>query len=321
MKRILATMTVALGVSMLALAPPPVAATTWNQPPSPPAASVPDPVSTGDATGDGGRTGTVSHCAVVAVPSYLGVSCAGAADWGAKTVKQILGKDPVPGCWDEALSDTELSAMGLSNQAGPQGYRWYWERCLHGIDPKTKTIQPGGISIDVGLTKIDNGQKTKQLTQRQQQLVAAEDNNAGVPAPVAGVTPSSHPRVGQWVSFVDGTADEVVVPAGAVTLRARVTGLDVEPLGAGGGDEVSCPGTGVKAQAGDSPATEPAGCWYKYAHSSAAQPQEAYPVRMTAHWTVETSVPGGGGWVPFTEFTKSQTTRLPVTEIQTLVVS
>lgn len=298
------------GFAIGELPPPPASGGDTTQPPA---------TSTGDVGGTGGDTGEVGGCAVVAVPSYLGVSCAGAADRGGKTVKEILGDDPVPGCWDDAVSDAELASMNLQNQPGEGGYTWYWERCLSGIDKKTKEVEDGGIKIDVTLKQIDNGDPVKTLTTRQASLVKAYENNAGVPAPLAGVTPSSHPHVGQWVSFVDGTADELSVPAGAVTLRAHITSIDVKPLGADDDETVTCPGTGVRAGAADTPDSRPDGCWYKYLRSSADQPDEAYPVLMTAHWTVDTSV-GGGGWENFTSFTKSQVTNIPVTEIQTLVV-
>jgi len=143
------------------------------------------------------------------------------------------------------------------------------------------------------------------------------------------VTPSARPHVGQWVSFVDAQkGPEVTVPAGPLTLRATLTSIDVEPLGAGNG-MISCPATGVVAT-GETPPDDvaggaspfgfhQAGCWYKYDKSSIDQADESYPVNMTAHWDVETS-PDGVNWTHFTDFTKSQVTDVPVTEIQTLVV-
>lgn len=284
-------------------------------------ASSPDPgASSGSTPGDtGGDHGQVGGCSVVAVPTYLGVACSGAKDRDGKTVAEILGKDPVPDCWDDPVSDTELAAMALHNEPGPAGYTYYWERCLSGIDKDTKKVEPGGIKIDITLQKIDNGDEVKHLTDNQAALVQGYEGNKGVPSPLAGVTPSSHPHVGQSISFVDASPDEVVVPAGAVTLRAHITSIDVKPLGAGEDTTITCPGTGVRAESGDTPDSRPDGCWYKYEHSSADEPDEAYPVLMTANWTVDTSV-GGGAWTYFTSFTKSQVTNVPVTEIQTLVV-
>jgi hypothetical protein len=298
-------------------------------PPSTPAPPQPPDTSTGDVGGTGGGSDTRGGCAVVAGPSYLGVSCAGAQDRGGKTVKEILGDDPVPGCWDDPVPEDQLAKMGRHNEPGAGGLTWYWERCLTGIDKQTKKVEPGGIKIDVTLVSIENGDHVKTLTANQAALVKPYEKTAGVPPPLAGVTPSAHPHVGQWVSFVDTTGDEVDVPAGAVTLRARLTSIDVEPLGAGNGT-ISCPGTGVVASSGDAPPQagdsgwdplgwDADGCWYKYTHSSADQPDETYPVQVTAHWTAETSV-GGGAWAHLADFTKSQVTNIPVTEIQTLVV-
>lgn len=283
----------------------------------------------GDTTSDG-KTGNVGGCAVVAVPSYLGLSCAGAGGGEGETAKQILDGDPVPGCWDEPVTDAELAAMGLSNQEGAGGYTYYWYRCLHGIDKKTAVVGPDGMSITPPkLITIDNGDKVVLLTQNQQRLVQAQEKNSGVPAPKTGVTPSSRPRVGQWVSFVDVSQPRVVtVDAGVLRLRATETRIDVEPLGAGKG-MVSCPDSGVVAT-GETPPNDvtdggspfgfhQAGCWYRYDHSSIDEDDEAYSVNMTAHWDVETS-PDGVTWTHFTDFTKSQVTEVPVTEIQTLVV-
>jgi len=272
-------------------------------------------------SGDSGTPtyGTVKNCAIVSSSSYLGMSCAG-ADGGGRTVKQILGPSDVPGCWDEKLTDSELVAMNVTNSPGPDGWTYYWGKCLSGIDPKTKTIEGDGIKITMGLIRIDNGDPVKTLDTRQWELVRGLANNSNIPVPVAGVSPADHPRVGGDVSFFDGTDDTVPVQVGAVLLRAQVTSIDIEPLGPERAPKISCPGTGVVADSGDSPRTRPDGCWYRYPRSSAAQPQDAYPVQITAHWRVEVSADGGATFTLFNRFTKSAITRVPVTEIQTLVV-
>ncbi|MFT4082977.1 MAG: hypothetical protein QM638_10355, partial [Nocardioides sp.] len=171
--------------------------------------------------------------------------------------------------------------------------------------------------MSVELERIANGKAVRHLTSRQRDLVGSVEGDRQVPAPVAGVSPSSHPRVGEQVAFFDGTADGLRVRAGSVSLHAWVTRLVVKPLGAGHQGSVSCPGSGVVAGAGDTPGNTPGGCWWKYVASSAGLPGDVYPVEVTAFWRVDSSV-GGGSWTPFTRFTKSQVTRVPVTEIQTL---
>ncbi|NNM44397.1 hypothetical protein [Knoellia koreensis] len=263
------------------------------------------------------------NCSVVSSPSYLGVSC-GSASGGGLTVKEILGKDPVPECWNERLTASELDAMGLANTSGqPGGASWYWERCLKGIDPKTYKIGPDGISFTIGLVSIKDGDPLTTLTERQRKLVEFKGADQQIPPPIAGVSPAAHPRVGGWVSFFDGSPAEVTASGGgAVVLRARVTSLEVAPLGEDDPARVSCSGTGVKAVKGDNPTTKPDGCWFKYTESSAAQPDQKYPVKMTANWAVEVSASGPNGpFTPFNTFSKSQITTVPVTEIQSIVVN
>jgi len=283
--------------------------------------TTPSPTPPGDPSSDSGgpKYGTVKNCAIVSSSSYFGMSCAG-SESGGRTIKQILGPSDVPGCWDEPLTDAELVAMNVTNSPGPDGWTYYWEKCLSGIDPKTKTIEPGGVKVTIGLVRIDHGDPVKTLDVRQQQLVDAFADQGNIPVPVAGVSPADHPRVGGDVSFFDGTPDHLQVAFGSVVLRARIVSIDVEPLGPGTSPKLSCRGTGVVADSGDTPQSRPHGCWYRYLRSSAAQPNDAYPVQITAHWTVESSADGGATFTVFNTFTKSAITRIPVTEVQALVV-
>ena len=284
-------------------------------PPKPPPATDPTP-----GTDSGTPTyGTVKNCAIVSSSSYLGMSCAG-SNTGGRTIKQILGDSEVPGCWDEPLTEAELVAMNVENSPGPDGWTYYWEKCLSGIDPKTKTLEPDGIKITVGLVRIDNGDPVKTLDHNQQELIDGYADRGNIPVPVAGVSPADHPRVGGDVSFFDGTPGSLQVAFGSVVLRARIDSIDIEPLGSGRPPEISCPGTGIVAGPGDTPESEPGGCWYRYLRSSAGQPQDSYPVQITAHWTVESSADGGATFTVFNRFTKAAVTRVPVTEIQALVV-
>lgn len=305
----LAWMAFAGGGSVMAATPLPSPTTSTSVPPT-----------TQPGTDSGGpKYGTVKGCAIVSSSSYLGLSCAGSALDG-KTVKEILGHSEVPDCWDEPLNEAELSAMNVSNKPGPDGWTYYWEKCLKGIDPKTKTIEPEGISITMGLRAIHNGDPVKTLDANQQELIKGFATNGNIPPPIAGVSPIDHPRVGADVSFFDGTADHVDVPLGAIVLRAKVDSIDIEPLGAGRAPKISCPGTGLVAGPGDTPANRPAACWYRYLHSSAGQPEDAYPVQITAHWSVGVSTDGGATFAPFNAFTKSQITTVQVKEVQALVV-
>lgn len=308
----------ASALCLMSLANAPSQAVTWGNPPQDPGGSVPGETVTGPTTGQ------VGNCSVVSSPAYLGLSC-GSASGDGLTVKQILKGDPVPGCWHEPLTEAELAAIGYEN--GPGASRWFWERCLKGINRKTLQIEPGGIRFTIGLVSLGPGDPIHHLTAHQAALVEFHNDDQQIPAPVAIASPSARPRVGAWVSFFNGTEDEVTASAGAVQLRARITDIAVEPLGARApdADTVRCEGTGIRAASGDTPETLPGACWYRYEKSSSGQPlvtaegQPAYPVVITATWAVDVVV--GGTATPFNSFTKSQVTSLPVTEIQAIVVN
>jgi len=275
------------------------------------------PPSTGGASDSGGyATGQVRNCSIVSSPSYLGVSCGSSSGGNKRTIKEILDGDPLPECWHEPLTAAELVALGNENR---EDSAWHWERCLTGIDRETLRVLPGGVGFTIGLVAL-TPEDVRTLTRNQEQLVRFHGKDGQIPAPVAAVSPTAHPRVGGWVSFFNGTRSQVSVDTGTVVLRARVERIDVHPLGEGAGDTVACPGTGHRAERGDTPQSHPAGCWYKYEQSSAGEPDQKYPALITAHWRVDVSDDAGGSFRYFNSFTKSQTTTIPVTEIQALVV-
>lgn len=281
----------------------------------------PPPTGTGGATGDRPAVQTTWHnCSIVSGPSYVGGVCAGSTSQG-KTVKQILGDDPVPDCWDEPVSEEQLAAMGRDNVPGPDGYAYYWEHCLTGVDKKTKTVEPGGMHISTELHTIDNGKPPRTLTANQQALVDGKSDQGNVPAPIAVVSPPDHPRVGLDVAFSNASSGDFYVrPLGAV-IHAYVDHTYVEPLGAGVPPKKDCPGNGTVAQPGQRPADGDGLCWYRYLRSSAGLPHETYDVQITSHWVVEISATGAPGtFERLDDFMKSATTRIPVTEIQALVV-
>ena len=92
----------------------------------------------------GPTTGQVGNCSVVSSPAFLGLSC-GSATGAVMSAEQILDGDKVPDCWHEPLTEAELAAVGYQNTPGPDGSRWYWERCMKGIDP---TSGVSGVEID-----------------------------------------------------------------------------------------------------------------------------------------------------------------------------
>ena len=301
-------------MSLALLASPSTASADIGPPATPP----PPPPS-----GSTGRPAQETHwrnCTIVSGPTYIGGVCAGEGNKG-RTVKQILGDDPVPDCWDDKASDAELAAMDKQNVSGPDGYTYYWHRCLTGVDKKTKTVEPGGMHIESGLVAIPNGTPPLTLTQHQQDLVDGLADSGNVPTPVAVVSPSDHPRVGLDVAFFNASPGELTVrPLGAV-IRAHVVHTSVEPLGKGVLPTIGCPGNGTVARPGQTPAEGDGLCWYKYLRSSAGQADDVYHVQITSHWVVDISPTGEPGtFERIDEFDKSAISRMPVTEVQALVV-
>lgn len=315
----------ALGAAVAVAAPAHAIDPGGGDPPPPPPPSdggstEPPPSTGGPYTSSGPSYGQVSNCSVVSTPNYIGLSCGsgGAEVQTAGEYFKVKKKKDLPGCSHEPLGQAELDALQYENTPGPDGTTWYWEYCLKDPELDTPVNQ---IEFTVSIVWIRNSENVE-VDVLINQLVDLQSGS--VPFPVAVATPSSRPRVGSWVSFVNGTDDQLTVSAGNVTLDARVIGMTVKPLGEGDPASVSCPGTGYAASKGDTPQTNP-GCWWKYAKSSSGQQlvnsegQPSYPVEITATWAVDVIV--GGNRQPFNTFQKSQVTALPVTEIQALVVS
>jgi hypothetical protein len=263
---------------------------------------------------------TWRNCTIVSGPEYIGGVCAGSKSEG-RTVKEILGKDPVPVCWDDRVSDEDLAAMDKANVPGPDGYTFYWRSCLSGVDPKTKKVEPGGMHIKTWLTHLDNGTPPETLTDNQRELVEGVAERGNIPTPVAVVSPSDHPRVGLDVAFLNGSKGSLDVnPLGAY-IHAYVDHTTIEPLGQGVPPEVGCRGNGTPASRGQTRVEGDGLCWYRYLRSSAGQVEDKYQVRITSHWVVEISPSGKAGtFEPLDQFTKSAITPVPVTEVQALVV-
>lgn len=296
-----------------------------SNPGTPPTGTTPIPGSdTSDSSGsDDVTTGQVGNCHVVSSSSYLGLAC-GSGKGGTVNVKRILGDDPVPDCWDEKLSAAQLAAIGEENVEGADGHTWYWRTCLK---PNTVSKDPNKFApeFDLRIIKIDNGDPTKTLTENQAELIEMSGADSMIPSPVAVTSPAKRPRVGAWISFFDAgsvasTGSEanpslISVQAGDVELRAWVESITVWPIGEGEGQPLDCDGLGMRARDGQTPENTPGDCWYRYERSSIDEPGQAYPVRVIAHWRVEAN------GVLFDTFDKSQTTTMPVTEIQAIVVN
>jgi hypothetical protein len=273
-------------------------------------------------------------------PDGFGVVCAGGKG-GFSTVKQILGRDRLPTCWDEELTTADLDRIVATDR---DDFGYYWQRCLTGIDPKTLKIDADGgsftqelvtfakpvVNCQPGQLAKPDGSCVVSLSARQRRLVAIEGADELIPFPVAVSSPIPKVRVNADVAFSDGSATSVgpVIRSGAgvgtVRMQAKVIGFSVSPTGDDGA-KVSCARGGVLVGLGDTPASVPGACWYRYEKSSAGQPDSRFPVSTTATWEIRYSAGAANApwrdWKVLNTITKTQVTQIPVTEIQTLVIN
>jgi hypothetical protein len=287
------------------------------------------------APSDGPQTTTVRTCRLYAEPESFGLTCRHGTD-GFDTIRQILGGDPLPDCWDDQLPpDLAIALAPEVAQNRDKGLKgdFYLHVCLKGVDPKTLKVEPGGIHYTQNPVWIEPPARPTTLTDRQRGLVATADQNQRIPLPVVATSPSTTPRVGQdvsfWVTNDRQTAPLVVAGPGVgrVVMRGRLVFLQVTPDPSQ--SAVGCRGAGLRADRADSPTSAPGACWWRYARSSATQPGQsqavdgavlpAYDVPTVATWVVEYD-PGDGVWHTLATFERRQALEQPVTEIQTLVV-
>jgi hypothetical protein len=242
------------------------------------------------------------------------------------SVKQILGGDPVPTCWDVPLTDAELAQLETSEQyLDLEHFDYYWHRCLNGISADYKITWP--VTVTSQLHPLPKGTPPKTLTDRQGRLIryyASGSNDYPIATAVA--SPSVRVRTNENVAFhaVPDSSDQVAV--GGVVMQARITHLTVAPLGPDG-PSVGCDGAGLTVSPSDTPdSTEPgAACWYAFTHSSAGQPDDKYPMRVTATWAVRYTTDPAAPWSSWTllndNIQVTSTTNQTVNDIQTLIIN
>ncbi|RLV47853.1 hypothetical protein D9V37_17195 [Nocardioides mangrovicus] len=308
---------VAAALVVLAVSAPSQAGIDPNPTPNPD----PDPVSQSQGATDSGGTATADSggCHLVSTPQSLGSYCPG-GESDTASIKAIMGKEKFKKCWDDPMSAEDQALTGYYDAPDEVPPRWgYWERCLMGIDDDL-TVHPP-IYLRQTAEYIYDQSKIRRIGDNERKLLVF--TNHTIPYPVAVVSPTTSPRVNQWLSFFDGqpakdvdgvTEHQVTVTALGQTLVAKEEKIVVRPRGTNDDDSISCPGSGHKAVAGETPVAG-GNCWYRYPRSSAGQPDDKYPVRITAYWTVYLN------GARFNSFQKSTTANIPVTEIQAINVS
>jgi hypothetical protein len=151
-----------------------------------------------------------------------------------------------------------------------------------------------------------------------------------IPAPTTGRYPAGTMQDGQPFTVVNAYTWFWTDPDSFRTLTARAdaggvwaqvtvtpTALSFDP--GDGAAAVACPGPGVAWQRSDGVwAPSPAGCHYRYPHSSIDQPDQqvtaTYGIRWSVAWTSST---GASGTLP--DLTTSSTATFAVAEVQAVV--
>lgn len=139
-----------------------------------------------------------------------------------------------------------------------------------------------------------------------------------LPAPAIAANPSSEQLVTlpTWLWLSSGWQQQSAtasVPGVSVTAVARPTSL---VWSMGDGATVTCRDAGIPFPAdGDPRASSPA-CGHTYQSSSAGQPNDAYPVAATVHWSITWSGAGQAGEFP--DMTTTATTDFRVVESQAI---
>jgi hypothetical protein len=305
-----------------------------NPDPTPPT-SPPPTSSTSSSSGDPAQ-GTSHNCSLYATSAAYGLSCYHGA--ARQTVGEILKKDSEDFCWDERISDADLQSKYQYEQNPDAPY--YLHSCITGLDrdrPATPGNQPGmvlsqwviEIAHDATACKGDQPFPADRvstcimvLTDNQQTIVDTVDSLSGqIPGVVITTHPSTRVRTNEDVAYTDSaeggltkTADKQI---GAVRMWAEMDKFSIHPYGPDGTSK-TCNGTADVSDT-DTPQTKPDACWWAYDASSHDQPDQVYPFRAEADWTVY--VDGGAGARVFAQFKKFSDLQLPVSDIQTIVVN
>jgi hypothetical protein len=319
-------------------------------PPPPPSAPSPSPP-------DQPTHGTVRNCSLFATSTNFGLSCVSGSG-NAKTVKEILHGDPVDFCWDEPIPTAQLASVyGYPPVDGTTYYvhscvtgldvnNTQYNQPDVELSQSTFAITDPAADCKRPYTVQMTGQCLMHLTDNQQVIVGGLEANSGdIPATTVATHPTTRVRTNEDVAYSD--AVDGVVPAahggvqtpakqaGAVRMWAEMDGcrdldggrsavakygecFSIRPYGPNKDPHIYCDGTGDVTDQ-DTPQSKPDACWWAYPQSSANQPDQVYPLRAEADWTVYYQVAGGAP-VAFATFHKISDVQLQVFDIESIVI-
>ncbi len=300
------------------------------------------------SSGDGGPVHAQRRsCSLYANASSYGLSCISGGSGSAPLVKTLLDGDPKPTCWDTVVSPEDAASQYGETVPDDRDYDYYLLSCITGLDENSTLFDQPALSLSQKLIEITKGTpacpdpKKTSFTAAQLsgddthcllELIGNQSKVTGFlasdSAQIPNITIVTHPstvvRTGVDTVFTDAavcddctdngtrTAPE---SAGGVTMYAQMDSFTILPYGpysndpSDGKDAVGpCDGTADPSAAG--------ACHYTYRHSSSDQPGHAYPFRAVATWSVHIV----GEDAPFAVFHKYDDLKLPVADVQTLVI-
>jgi hypothetical protein len=281
------------------------------------------------------KYGHVNNCSIYATSASFGMTCA--QGWGRaqqRTVKEVLDGDDPPHCWDERISaDDQVAKYGLAD--APEGTTYYMHYCVSDIDVNAPVGSLRAMHLNVQILEIPNdakpcpspqpperaGRCIMTLTTNQQHVVELSEPAGGrIPPIVIVPQPATRIRTNQAVAYQNrggaGRTRSKVFQVGTVRMWAELNRFSIQPYGPTD-ERITCDGS-IRVTDNDSPDSTPRACWFTYLASSARQADQVYPFRAEADWTVY--VDAGLGPEEFAHFQKYDDLRLPVYDVQTLVI-
>lgn len=331
---------------------------TFTVTPSPAGVTGASSATAGDSSPVGDND-AVAGCHMYANRRSFGVDCSTVSVGPGVDPKDILGDEGFPECWDVPLSTEQALDRGLRAPIDADGKyaegQYAVEMCLAGVDRETLAGQ-GYLAQRVRWLAANTSLR-QPPTERQAALIL-EKGACGRLDVALIAQPSTHPRVGQDVAFrvqpmnldcralvtetdlgteVVGSGDAQGSPTlpdlddnpdtvgplrlddpdgvGVVEMRGTVAGFQVHWESGRG---CTCTTGNGEIPPSATPGTA-SGCWAVFDRSSASQPGEVYRLDVIVDWQIQYRR-GAGGWVDWRRVSREYRLRMPVTEIQTLVV-
>lgn len=133
------------------------------------------------------------------------------------------------------------------------------------------------------------------------QLAQQAYNQLRLPSPQIHASPAQTQLVNLptwlWLDQGQWRPQTATASVPGVSVTATATPQSVT-WSMGDGSTITCPGAGSPFPAGADPRSASPDCGYVYHRASQGQPNNAYPVSATVHWTVTWSGAGQGGTFP-----------------------